>query len=226
MRRIAIALTVAALALAGCGGDSDEAGVTVDEPIGAPEPDMTLETPPSVAKSARIEMEVGKTEVSEAAQAVVDLATSPKIDGYLASSVVDLQDGYGSAVILVQIPVERFEQAMADLGGIGEVTRQEMAGQQLAEPATTSRDERNALATETAFSPIDVAIAGRRPAPPPDETTIEQSLGTATDIALAIASGAIVAAGAVVPVGLVLLVIWLVWSTVARRLRLRWEEPG
>ena len=231
MRRIALALTVAALALGACADSSDDAGVTVNEPIGAPEPDVTLEAevtaelPPSVAKSARVEMEVARAEVSSAAQAVVDLATSPKIDGYLESSVVDLENDYGTAVVLVQVPVARFEQTMADLGGIGKVTRQEMAGQQLAEPAM-DRAERSAVAAATALSPIDVAIAGRPPAPPPDESAIEQSLDAAAVIALAIASGVIVAAGAVVPGALVLLATWLLWSTVARRLRLRSDEPA
>lgn len=229
MRRIAALLTVAALALGACGGDSDDAGVTVDEPIGAPEPhvtlepDVALEPPPSVAKSARVEMEVARSEVSAAAQAVVDLATSPKIDGYLSSSVVDLEHDYGSAVILVHVPVGRFEQAMADLGGIGEVTRQEMAGRQLADPATGTL-ARKAVAAEAALSPIDVAIAGRPPAPPREQSAIEQSLDAAAVIALAIASGVIVAAGAVVPGAFVLLTIWLLWSAAARRLRPRWAS--
>ncbi len=88
-----------------------------------------------------------------------------------------------------------------------------------------TRRERSAVAAEVAYAPVDVTIAGRRPAPPPEETRVEQAVGTATDIALGIASGAIVAAGVVVPVGLVALVIYLMCSLVVRRLRLRWG-PG
>ena len=225
LRRIMVALAVAALGLGACGGDSEDAGIAVEEPIGAPEPDPALETTPSVAKTARIELEVARGRVADAAQAAVDLATSPKIDGYLTSSVIDLEDGHGSAVVLVHVPVDRFEQAVADLGGIGEITRQEMAGRQLAEPGMT-RKERAAIAAEVAYAPVDVAIAGRPAAPPPQDSPIEQALGTATDIALAIASGAIVAAGAVVPAGLVVVAVWLVCTLVVRRLRPRWEQPG
>ena len=225
LRRNVVVAVVAALALGACGGDSDDdAGVTVDE-IAAPATEATLEAPPSVAKTGRVEMEVGRQRVSEAAQAVVDLATSPKVGGFLTSSVVDLEDGYGAAAILVHVPAERFEQAVVGLGSIGDVTRQEMAGEQLAEPGM-SRKERADAAAQAAYAPIDVAIAGRRPAPPPPKEPVERALATAKDISLAIAAGAIVAAGAVVPVGAVLLLVWLVWSQGIRRLRIRWEEPG
>lgn len=224
LRRNAVVVVVAALALGACGGDSDDAGVTVDE-IAAPETRPALENPPSVAKSGRVEMEVGRAEVSDAAQAVVDLATSPKVGGFLSSSVVDLADGYGAAAILVHVPAERFEEAVAGLGSIGEVTRQEMAGEQLAEIAI-GPTERGRVEAQASYAPIDVAIAGRRPALPPPKGPIERALVTAKDISLAIASGAIVAAGAVLPIGVVLLVLWLVWSQALRRLRFRWDHSG
>lgn len=226
LRRIVATAMVAALALTACGGDDDDHGaqVTVTEPIGAPEPEPALDTPPSVAKTARVEMEVAASGVAGAAQAVVDLATSPKIDGFLSSSVVDLEDGYGAATILVQVPTERFEQTVVELGRIGEVTRQEMAGQQLADAGMT-REERTAVAAEAALSPIDVAIGARAPAPPPEKSSIEEAVDRAASIALAIASGAIVAAGVVLPVGAAVLVVYLAWSLVLRRLRLRWEQP-
>lgn len=225
LRRNVVVAVVAALALGACGGDSDDAGVTVDEIAAAPETEATLEAPPSVAKTGRVEMEVGRAAVSDAAQAVVDLATSPKVGGFLTSSVVDLEDGYGAAAILVHVPAETFEQTVSSLDSIGEVTRQEMAGEQLTEPGM-SRRERAEVTAQAAYAPIDVAIAGRAPAPPPSREPIERALATAKDISLAIASGAIVAAGAVLPVGAVLFVLWAGWSLTIRRLRLRWDEPG
>jgi hypothetical protein len=218
-------VTVLALALGACGGDSDDAGVAVDVIAAAPEPESSLEPSPAVAKSGRVEMEVGRSEVADAAQAVVDLATSPKVGGFVTSSVVDLEDGYGAAAILVHVPNERFEQAVAGLGTIGEVTRQEMAGEAASEPGA-SRKERVEAAERAAYSPVDVAIAGRRPAPPPEKDPIERALASAKDVSLAIASGAILAAGVVVPVAAILLLAYLVWALVVRRLRLRWNQTG
>lgn len=137
-RRVAMFLVVAAVAVAGCSGDEQgDSGVTVEEPIGAPaapadDYDVTpLDPPPSVAKSARVDMEVPRAELSDAAQAVVDLATSDQVGGFLSSSIVDLEDGYGSATILVKVPAPRFEHAVSSLGDLGDVTRQEMAGRDL-----------------------------------------------------------------------------------------------
>ena len=270
-RRVAMVLLVAAVGLAACGGDDDQgdAGVTVEEPIGAPET-TPFETPPSVAKSARVDMEVPRTDLTDTAQAVIDLATSDQIGGYLSSSVLDLEDGYGSAAILVKVPAARFEQTVSGLGELGEITRQEMAGQDLspgtiraqgevrrararaaelraqleATAGTAEEDalrselatvrselgratrERAYVAAQTAYAQIDVALGAKRPPPPPEKSAIERSLGTAKSISLAIASGAIVGAGIVLPIGAVVLALWLTWSLVIRRLRLRWEQLG
>lgn len=224
LRRNVVALALTGLALGSCGG-SDDAGVAVDEIAAAPGTEPALETSPGVAKSGRVEMEVGRAEVGDAAQAVVDLATSPKVAGFLTSSVVDLGDGYGAAAILVHVPTERFEQTVADLGAIGEVTRQEMTGEPVEEPAGGPEERADAEAS-AAFAPIDVAIAGRAPAPPPEKDPIERALALAKGISLGIASGAIVAAGAVVPVGAVLLVVYLAWALFLRRLRMPRHESG
>lgn len=273
-RRVAMFLVVAAVGLAACGGDDDhaESGVAVEEPIGAPEAvdeygSAPLEAPPSVEKSARVDMEVPRADLSDAAQAVVDLATSDQVGGFLSSSIVDLEDGYGSANILVKVPAARFEQTVSRLGDLGDVTRQEMAGRDLSPGALEARQavgrarrqiaaltadveaagaaekealrsrlaaakadlreaagEREYVAAQTAYSPIDVALAAKQPPPPPEESAVERALGTAKSISLAIVSAAIVGAGVVLPVGAVVLALWLTWSLVIRRLRLRWEE--
>ena len=270
-RRIVVATMVAAVGLAACGGDdADEAAVSVEEPIGAPDPADSYGPPiePSVVKDASVEMEVPRSELSDAAQAVVDLATSPKVGGFLVSSVVDLEEGYGSGHVVVEVPATRFEQTVADLGAIGELTRQEMSGQDLTEDALAARRqvqrerhriesligrleeatgdaatdalrlelrqaraalhsasrERAYVRSETTYSPIEVALSGKRPPPPPDEPALEQAWGTARSITLGIASGAVIAAGVVVPIGLVALLLYLAWTLVLRRLRLRWES--
>lgn len=219
-RRNVVAVVVAAgLTLGACGG-SDDAGVVVDEISTPAESAPSLETPPSVAKAGRVEMEVPRAEVDETAQAVVDLATSPKIGGLLTSSVVDLAQGYGFATILVQVPAERFESTMAGLGEVGAVTRQEMVGESLVDEDVTVA-QRSGAAARAAYAPIDVAITGRPPAPPPPQSSISHAVATAKDISLGMASGVIVAAGAVVPAGVVLLALYLVLSFLIRRLRPR-----
>lgn len=269
-RLIAVPLLAVALGLAGCGGDGDDsAGVSVQQPIGAPDegprgPASTGPVP-SVVKTATVEMEVPRNELSAAAQAVVDVATSPGVSGFLVSSLVDLEDGYGFGSITVKVPAARFEQTVVELGEIGEVTRQQMAGQDLTADALAARrkvqrataradelvdrleaaddeaaraalreqlaaaradlreaaQERAYVRAETAYSPIEVALTGEQPSPPPEKAPLDRALSTAKTISLEIASGAVVAAGIVVPIGGLLLVIYLVTSQVIRRLRVR-----
>ncbi|HEX2195442.1 MAG TPA: DUF4349 domain-containing protein [Actinomycetota bacterium] len=267
-RRILICAVAAAVALAACGGDEEDGGaaVSVEEPIGAPDPAGAAA--PSVVKDASVEMEVSRRDLSDAAQAVVDLATSPKVGGYLVSSVIDLEDGYGSGLIVVEVPSARFEQTVVQLGTIGELTRQEMSGQDLTADAVSARRqgqkarsriaslrarvgdaagdgvaeplqprlrraraalrsatrERAYVRAETTYAPIEVALSGRRPPPAPAKPALEQALGTAKATTLGIASGAVIAAGVVVPLGIVLLSLYLAWTTILRRLRVRWES--
>lgn len=222
--RIAAVVMAAVLVLPACGGDDDQ-GVTASEPIGAPEETTTYDTPagPSVAKTASIDVEVPRSELGDSAQAVVDLATSPKIGGFLVSSVLDLEDGYGSGAVLVEVPTEKFEQSVAELSAIGELTRQEMSGADWTADvaAASTKEERKRLRAETAYSPIDVALAGKRPPPAPEEPPLERALGTAKTILLSVASAGIVAAGAAVPLVVVLLALYLAWSRITRRLRVR-----
>ncbi|MEA2446896.1 MAG: hypothetical protein QOK47_533 [Actinomycetota bacterium] len=142
-RRMAISLMLVALGAAACGGDDeglDSGGISVDDPIGAPDtvpgsvsadPPGSIDEGPSVVKTATVDVDVAKEGLNSAAQAVVDLATSPRIGGFLVTSVVDLDAGYGLANVAVQVPSTRFEQVVGELGDIGEVTRQELHGQDL-----------------------------------------------------------------------------------------------
>ena len=281
LRRItALFLLFTAIGVAACapeGGDS--AGVTVDEPIGAPEPgpDYAGDTgggqsnstarsaAPTVVKNASIHMEVVKGRLNSAAQEVVDVATSTSVGGFLVSSVVDTGDGYGFGNIVVKVPAPRFERVVADLDAVGKVTRQQLEGQDLTpeflanqaamrrtrgriaallrrldeapEPAVrfelredlraeweqlrNLRDNESHISTTSAYSTIEVALAGTAPPAPPEKPAFERALGTAKDITLGIASGIVLAAGVLVPIGALVVVLYLVGAPVVRRLKPR-----
>ena len=140
LRRMAVGLAVVMAVAGACGGDEEDgASVSVHEPIGAPEPQLTDGAgPPSVVKSARIEMEVAGDELGAAAQQVVDLTTSPRIGGFLVSSVVD-SEGYGAGRVLVEVPAGSFEIAVGELDRIGDVTRQELEGADVSPEAQAAR---------------------------------------------------------------------------------------
>jgi Domain of unknown function (DUF4349) len=133
------ALLVLALGAACANDGGSDSGVSVDEPIGAPSSYTYVEEPagtdappePAVVKNAVLDVEVARGDLNSAAQAVVDLATSPKVGGFLVSSVVDTQqeDGYG--LVQVSVPSIRFESVVGDLASIGDVTRQELSGQDM-----------------------------------------------------------------------------------------------
>ena len=228
-RQVAMGLMVAGLALGACGGDDADHGVTVDDPIGGPETDVSYDAPaagPAISKSASIDVEVPRSELGESAQAVVDLATSPKVGGFLVSSVLDLEEGYGSGAILVEVPSERFEASVVELSAIGDLRRQEMSGADLTYDlaAATTKEQRERVRADAAYSQIDVALEGKTPPPAPEKPPVERALATAKSMSLVIASGAIVAAGAVLPVGAAALVLYLVATRVARKLRVRLES--
>lgn len=268
-----VPLLLVALAAGACGGDDEESvGVEAERPIGAPsttagyEPGPAPGPAPAVAKSGALSMEVPRDGLEGAAQAVVDIATAPEVGGFLVSSVLDLRDGYGSGSIVVRVPADEFEPTIAALGEIGDVTHQEMTGQDLTPQAlaavrTVGRAEarvaalserldgaqdeaaraglRSRLATarsalarasedeafvraETAYSPIEVALAGKRPPAPAPQSPLGRAVETSKSIAVGILSAFVVAAAVILPVGGAVLVLYLLWSIVMRRLRVRW----
>ena len=133
-RRIALSLLVVAAVAAACSSGED-AGISVEEPIGAPDDGAAEAAPinhaPSVIKDALVEMQVARDKLNAAAQDIVDLTTGPRIDGFLVSSVVDLERGYGYGKISVKVPSSRFEQVIGDLSSIGRITVQHLQGQDL-----------------------------------------------------------------------------------------------
>ncbi|MDQ4025770.1 MAG: DUF4349 domain-containing protein [Actinomycetota bacterium] len=142
-RMAVVLVAMAALAGACSAGEEDSsAAVSVEEPIGAPEPAYDDEgastATDDVVKSATIEIEVPRDELGSAAQQVVDLATSPQIGGFLVSSVVDTE-GYGAGNVLVRVPADRFEETVGDLERVGDVTRQQLEGDDVSPEAEAAR---------------------------------------------------------------------------------------
>lgn len=136
-RRIALSLLVVAALAAGCARD-EGSGISPQEPIGAPQAGANYDSgteeaaessSPAVIKDAQIEMQVMRPDITEAAQRIVDVAGSSKVGGFLVSSFIDLDDGYGHADISVKVPTDRFEAAVVELGTIGDVRRQWLQGQ-------------------------------------------------------------------------------------------------
>jgi hypothetical protein len=144
----AILLLVAALA-AGCGGSDDEGAVSLEDPIGAPPESAPYQvgsagpsgTRASVQKSAAVEVSVLESDLASASRAVVDLATSEDVGGYLVSSVVDVSDGYGAGSVSVKVPSAQFEPVVGRLGDIGDITRQQMQGEDLTPQVMSAREE-------------------------------------------------------------------------------------
>jgi Domain of unknown function (DUF4349) len=123
-------------------GSDDSEGVSIDQPIGAPDTGSSfdegssaqataIDSGPSVVKTASVELDVVTDELSSAAQAVVDMATSSKVGGFLVTSVVDLDEGFGSGNVVVRVPAPHFEEVVGDLETVGDITRQELEGQDL-----------------------------------------------------------------------------------------------
>ena len=147
-RRTMLALAMTALLAAACAGEDDSGGILLDEQIGAPEevsetdtidPD-TAETS-SVVKQAFVELDVVSDKLDSAAQQVVDIATGPNVGGYLVSSVVDTSEGYGFGEVAVSVPAPRFEHVVSNLNGIGDVTRQQLLGDDVTPEYVTARNK-------------------------------------------------------------------------------------
>lgn len=160
LRRLALPVVVIAVLAVACGGENDEGsnGIELEQPIGAPESDPnyesssggSVETGPPVVKQATLDMEVAHDELNSTAQEVVELATSPKVGGFLVSSTVDLRDGYGTGSVTVQVPSPRFEGVVGELSSVGDLTRQQLQGQDLTPDFLANRARLNRTRKQTA----------------------------------------------------------------------------
>ena len=157
-----IAITSACAGSDGGGGES--LGADGQAPIGAPDTGPTGATA-SVEKSASVAMDVPPKDLKAAAQDVVDLATGDSVGGFLVSSVVDTQSGYGMADVSVKVPSPAFEPVVAGLEEVGHISRQELHGEDLSDDylAVNARLRRSNARTAALLRRIEAADdPGRR----------------------------------------------------------------
>jgi VIT1/CCC1 family predicted Fe2+/Mn2+ transporter len=164
------------------------------------------------------------------------------------------------------VPSARFEPVVSELETVGDITRQQLLGQDLTshlldvkhmmrraqnraaglvsqaqrskdetgraglledlrqtrEELRGLREEKSYVATQSAYSSVDVSLTSRKPVTP-QKPPLERALLAAKTISLSIASGVVLAAGVLVPIGVLLLTIYLVTTLVLRRVRPRLE---
>ncbi|MGI8709175.1 MAG: DUF4349 domain-containing protein [Actinomycetota bacterium] len=82
--------------------------------------------PSSIIKNGDVSVEVERGGVEEAVQEVVRLAA--RYQGYVVSTTLD-DSTAGSGVLIIRIPSERFELALGAVKELGDIQRQQVAGQ-------------------------------------------------------------------------------------------------
>lgn len=139
-KRIALAAS-AALLLGGCAtagqgaGGEGEAGAPVPGTRGAPQIEAVgggaaplPRLGPSVIKTATLRLEVERSGVQEAVSAATDAAG--RHGGFVLHSESLQED---RATVVLRVPSRRFESALAELSGLGEVEREVIAGEDVGE---------------------------------------------------------------------------------------------
>ena len=81
---------------------------------------------PNVIKTADVRIEVARNEVEDAVRSSV--ATAGRFGGFVLSTSLE-GDGAGSATVVVRVPAESFERALAALEELGEVDGELISGQ-------------------------------------------------------------------------------------------------
>lgn len=100
--------------------DSARPGVAPPPPTGVPGAD------PRIVKHADLAIEVDGS-VTEAFERVTDVARSQ--GGFVvSSSTSSVEEGPGSADLVLRVPVDRFDAARADLAAVGEVRSVQVGG--------------------------------------------------------------------------------------------------
>lgn len=83
------------------------------------------------------------------------------------------------------------------------------------------KGELGEVASQTSYSTLEVALAGREPPPPPPEPVFKRAWSMAASISATIASAVLLSLAVIVPIGAVLLLLYLLVVPVLRRARLR-----
>ena len=81
---------------------------------------------PNVIKTADVSIEVARNEVEDAVRNSV--STAARFGGFVVSTSME-GDGAGSATVVVRVPAESFERALAALEELGEVDGEHISGQ-------------------------------------------------------------------------------------------------
>jgi uncharacterized protein DUF4349 len=140
----AVALMVGLSACAGDAEEADEGGETLAREQGAGGAEVAgsgregasavpLQAPavgPSVIKTAELSVEVDRDGVGGALDAATSVAA--RYGGFVVSSTTGGEAGRTGSVTL-RVPSDRFEEALADLSGLGEVERRRVAGQDVSQ---------------------------------------------------------------------------------------------
>jgi hypothetical protein len=97
-------------------GGSDGSAVAVDLPA----------TGPSIIKTAGVTLRIAEGDLQDSLSAVVDVARSH--GGFVLSTSVE-EAGERSGTVVIRVPAEAFEEALADARSLGEVVSEEVSGE-------------------------------------------------------------------------------------------------
>jgi hypothetical protein len=145
IRRLAAAAgTVLLIALGACGGsgDSDSAGGggsgSAAGPQSGPAAEVSLGSASvpalaaSIVKTADLQLEVAREELDDAVDRAT--ATAATYGGFVYSTSIDDKEGEARrASLVVRVPSNDFEQALADIKGIGDVREQSVSGKDVSQ---------------------------------------------------------------------------------------------
>jgi hypothetical protein len=85
---------------------------------------------PRVIKTARLSVEVGRDGLPDAVQDVVGIAEGA--GGFVLSTEL-AGEGSGTGTVVVRVPAEEFEAALAAIGDLGDVARRTVSGEDVSE---------------------------------------------------------------------------------------------
>lgn len=109
------------------GGGSDDGALSTDEDVLA----QVTEAPavgPSVIKTADVELEVDRDGLEEAVRD--GIATAGRFGGFVLSTSMQ-EENRGSATVILRVPADNFERALAELEDLGKVNGEVVSGRDI-----------------------------------------------------------------------------------------------